>query len=67
MAKMRGDPPPDDPHLASIQRKSTMLRDKVRAVFLGYRPGLLVWGAGGAGKTWTCSRNFPAGLRWASV
>ena len=46
-------PPADDPHLMSIQRKAAMLRDKLRGVFLGYKPGLLIWGGSGVGKTWT--------------
>jgi hypothetical protein len=44
---------PGDPHLASVLQKNAMLRDRVRAVFLGYQPGALIWGAGGSGKTFT--------------
>jgi hypothetical protein len=48
-----GDAKAIDPHLLSIQRKTAMVRDKVRAVFLGYKTGVLLWGTGGAGKSWT--------------
>lgn len=43
----------DDPHLMSVQRKTALLRDKLRAVYLGYKTGVLIWGAGGSGKSWT--------------
>lgn len=45
--------PDEDPHLASISQKTAMVRDKARAVFLGYKTGLLLYGAGGMGKSWT--------------
>lgn len=30
-----------------------MVRDKLRGVFLGYKTGLLIYGGGGSGKSWT--------------
>lgn len=49
-----------DPHLLSIRRKTAMARDKVRAVFLGYKTGVLLWGTGGAGKSWTVEDELRA-------
>jgi hypothetical protein len=52
MSKKRVDRS-DDPHLASVRKKTAMLRDKLKGVFQGYKTGLLAWGAGGSGKSWT--------------
>src|SRR5687768_8392892 len=53
MAKQLGGPPEDDPLLEGIRKKTAMVRDKLRAVFLGYNTGLLLSGGGGVGKSWT--------------
>lgn len=69
MAQKKVPRPGDDPHLASIRVKAAMLRDKVRAVFLGYKTGILIWGGGGAGKTWTVedeAREMRVALRRAT-
>ncbi len=53
MSRKKVGQPDEDPHLSGIQKKTAMVRDKVRGVFLGYKPGVLIWGEGGSGKSWT--------------
>lgn len=53
MPRQKIQQPEADANLTSIRRKTAMVRDKARGVFLGYHPGVLLWGAGGIGKSWT--------------
>jgi hypothetical protein len=43
----------DEKHLARRERKLQLVRDRTRAVALGYATGLYLYGNGGIGKSYT--------------
>ena len=48
-----GGAPCDEDHLASLEKKLQVVRDRTRGVVEGYATGLHVWGDGGIGKSFT--------------
>jgi hypothetical protein len=49
-----------DPHLANLEKKLQLLRDDVASVALGYHTGMLVYGVGGIGKSFTVAAQLRA-------
>src|SRR4051794_15496526 len=43
----------DEEHLASLEYKVQVLRDRTASVAKGYSTGLFVWGSGGVSKSFT--------------
>jgi hypothetical protein len=50
----------DQAALESLERKSHLVRDCVRAVARGYQTGPFLYGRGGAGKSFTVLRHLEA-------
>src|SRR5207244_3419892 len=48
----------DEDHLASLEKKLQVVRDRTRGVVEGYATGLHVWGDGGIGKSFTVLRTL---------
>lgn len=46
--------------LATLDAKLEIVRDRVRGVAEGYNPGMILWGEGGAGKSYTVETTLQA-------
>jgi hypothetical protein len=44
--------PDDEEHLATLEGKIQIIRDRTRGVACGYRTGMYLWGEGGIGKSY---------------